>query len=490
MSGFHNLEVGDGDEATPRLSVYQLQDDVYESLGAPLIDDAAGGGSGGGDAAPERAVSRSRQYSSASEAALRRAVSTGGEEAHRQFNATVIILALIVVSSGTLNRIAYKVMLVPLEKYPYLVSQVSSVLYTLLYFPLLWHASRRDHFPITAPLKRHWRLFALMGLLDGLGDVGGLVGARKLPGTLLTLLPKVIVPFTMIASYCILRMRYSWGEVLGACVVLGGVSIALIPVLQNESGDSGDSGASGASETISAIIYVASVAPSAVSFVIKELVFARDPDLTVFAVSFYGSLFELVVTLALLPLSAVPDFGHIPLSEMPQYFADGVKCWAGYEVPGSLCVGDPWAPMVYHSLNLSWNIALVLLLKHGGATLMFITSTLQFPLANLLFAFKWPLLAAEKAATGAYNILGLVVEVSGVAMFRWFMMRREKHVADSAHAEFRRKSVHARAAGAGAGSGTSGGSGGSRGGGAPQLSTHQEHGPLSGMALGDYGDDD
>ena len=64
-------------------------------------------------------------------------------------------------------------------------------------------------------------------------------------------------------------------------------------------------------QSFSVVLYLASVVPSAVSFVLKELVFTRSPTLNVFAVSFYGSLFELCTTICILPLSAVPDFGHV-----------------------------------------------------------------------------------------------------------------------------------------------------------------------------------
>lgn len=165
-------------------------------------------------------------------------------------------------------------------------------------------------------------------------------------------------------------------------------------------------------------MYLASVLPSAVSFVVKELVFRKQPGLSVFAVSFYGSMFELLFTISFLPLSAIPDFGHVlfarqvvlvalvltvllrvvctrlmqsqvPLQDLPEYFVSGVKCWAGTSiaagaVAGDPCFGDPWAPLVCtlgrvrmlpqprlryatmvaadHALNLTWNIMLIMLL--------------------------------------------------------------------------------------------------------------------------------
>jgi hypothetical protein len=44
----------------------------------------------------------------------------------------VLLLSLGVVSFGVADRIAYKTMLVPLEQYPYFVSQVSALTYVLM----------------------------------------------------------------------------------------------------------------------------------------------------------------------------------------------------------------------------------------------------------------------------------------------------------------------------------------------------------------------
>lgn len=376
------------------------------------------------NAASSRRLTTERTYSS-SVAALEEVA--GGDEV--RLNKLVIFTAFIVVLSGVANRVAYKIMLVPLEQFPYLVSQISSVLYVLLFMPLFIHAARRDNLGFFEPLKRHWRLLAMMGACDGLGDVLGLVANRKLPGTVVTLLPKVIIPMTMFASFLILKIRYSCGEMLGAFLVVGGALVALIPLLTGHSASpvpSTNSESQG-TEVFSAILLLISVAPSALSFVLKELVFARDPKLTVFAISFWGSCFQLFVALLLLPLSAVPDFGKVPLAELPTYAADGLSCWAGSAVPArnATCEGDPLAPIAYHSFNLTFNVALIVLLKLSGATLMFLASTLTFPVTNLMFAISWPLLGADPSAVSLYNILGLVIELIGVTAYRVYMGRRE-----------------------------------------------------------------
>lgn len=83
---------------------------------------------------------------------------------------------------------------------------------------------------------------------------------------------------SMLFSALILKIRYTWQEAAAACVVLGGVSIALVPDL-SQGLSTGDPASK---QLLSIIIYLVSVAPSALSFVLKELVFRRQPGLNVF----------------------------------------------------------------------------------------------------------------------------------------------------------------------------------------------------------------
>lgn len=77
---------------------------------------------------------------------------------------------------------------------------------------------------------------------------------------------------TIAASVVILKVRYSLGELLGAFVVLVGVTIALIPTLEGKHG--GSSSSANSSDAFSCILYVGSTA-SCDDCVTCILLFAR-----------------------------------------------------------------------------------------------------------------------------------------------------------------------------------------------------------------------
>lgn len=84
---------------------------------------------------------------------------------------------------------------------------------------------------------------------------------------------------------------------------------------------------------------------------------------------------------------------------------------------------------------------LLLLLPQAGATLLWLVNTLKFPIANLMFYFRWPLLHGDPRALSWSNILGLCVEFSGVACFQWATRRRELGLLQRKQALERKRSV-------------------------------------------------
>lgn len=147
---------------------------------------------------------------------------------------------------GTVNRVLYKIMTVPMGHYSYFLSNFNSICYTLCYFVILfvrfrlgkvtWDMLRyvcvvshemglcvqcciscATSMPVRGLtrsvagcvcgvgvvrcLDRHpkWKLI-LIGSMDSLGSVLGLIGAAHLSGPLVVLLPNVRTPRPLLAD--------------------------------------------------------------------------------------------------------------------------------------------------------------------------------------------------------------------------------------------------------------------------------------------------
>ena len=166
-------------------------------------------------------------------------------------------------------------------------------------------------------------------------------------------------------------------------------------------------------------------------FVLKEKIFRENAhlNLDVFVVTAYANIIQLIFTFAFLPVSSLPLFGNTPLNELGALFVNGFKCFGGVSPQrADNCFGAPAAPLIYQSVNIIYNISMILLLKYGGALLMFLTNTVTFPLSIIAFAFSWPLLPATPIHL--IVLLGLAVEVTGVFIYKRFTQLKSESQAE------------------------------------------------------------
>jgi len=341
-------------------------------------------------------------------------------------------LLIFVIAFGTANRILYKIQLVPMQNYAIFISWVLTLAYCFLYFGI-FSVRRYGLFIITDDQVAY--VFTLkglklivMGLMDALGFVIGIFAARKLSGFLLTLLPQAIIPMSMVVAWIVLRTKFHWGQILGAAMLVGGLVVSLVPDLE------GGTGNQGATTAIWAVIYFFSSLPNAISFVLKELVFTEKPNMDIFVVNSFDSFWQLIFSILLFPLVLIPGFSSVSFNNISDYIPHGASCLIGF-TPTSAddCNGEPWIMMMYVSVNLSWNISLLLLLKKGGAVLTFIGAAISLPLSHLAFAINWPILGSEKL--NWEDGLALVIVLLGLIVYRYFSIVQKKKLEAAAVAK-------------------------------------------------------
>lgn len=255
-----------------------------------------------------------------------------------------------------------------------------------------------------------------------------------------------VVVFSMICAIIFLSSRYTYWQVWGAIVILGGTFICLFangfqgtggsnsapvasPAFSPSSGSSSlDSGVINSFQTVlySSIMFFSPL-PNAVSFTLKEMVFVYRPKLDIFVVNSSGSLFQLVLWPLFLPLTLLFDqTGGEPFGE---YLKNGFLCFAGqYKfAPGSPydCSSMPWPFVVYIVFNLAFNISLLLLLKRASALQAFMATKGVLPVSFLLFYFKWPLIPSS--SINIFIITGLFIILFGLVMYRLATLSKDTH---------------------------------------------------------------
>jgi len=345
---------------------------------------------------------------------------------HKSKSVLLIPLLMVsVVTSATANTIIRRITLVPLKSYPYLLSQMQGVAYLIFYSSILYSRYKQHDGTVTIDmLTIPKRPFLWIGFWDCVGDILGNLGTGNLPGYQVPLLAKLNIIFTAMFSSWILKKMYTTSQISAMAVVLCGSIITLLPVILNEIYSNDDDGISDNEKDTTtslfyAVVYVASVAPTALAFVLKEDIFRQHANLNLdlFVVNTYGSIVSLVFTILLLPLAAVPGFGGVSLSELQQYTKNGLQCFRGVNPTiNDDCRGAPLAPLLYFCINVTYNICILALVKHGGALLTFLTNTITFPLSTILFTISWPLLGSSTLS--GFVIAGLIVELTGVIFYQ------------------------------------------------------------------------
>jgi len=334
-------------------------------------------------------------------------------------------MMISVVLSAVVNTILRRIALVPLAHYPYFLTQVQTLVYVVFYCSMLYYRRRRG-IVTAAMLQIRKQPFLWIGFWDSLGDLLGNLGTSRLPGYQVPLLAKLNIVFTALFSQILLGKRYSQSQILSMGVVITGSIVTLIPQLlaaatstTTSSSDEKATSSSSVSDLFYALIYVSSVAPTALAFVLKEQVFRESQhlNLDIFVVNSFGSIVGLCFTVLLLPIASVPGLGKVPLSQLPEYMLHGLQCFTGANgTDQDNCTGSPLAPLLYLGVNVLYNIFFLNLIKHGGALLTFVTNTVTFPLSTILFTLPWPLLGSSQL--NGYILLGLVVELTGILLYR------------------------------------------------------------------------
>jgi uncharacterized membrane protein (DUF485 family) len=231
---------------------------------------------------------------------------------------------------------------------------------------------------------------------------------------------QAIIPMTMLVSLVTLRSRYHWGQVLGALTLLSGLIISLIPTFEAQG-----SSDKGALTVVWAAIYLASLLPNAISFILREMVFTEMPKMDIFVVNSFDSFWQLIFSLLMFPLVLIPGFSSVSFDTIGDYILDGASCIIGFTpTPEDDCTGEPWLMMIYVFVNLSWNISLLLLLKKGGAVFTFIGSAVSLPLSHFAFAIDWPIIGAGEVSWE--DGLGLLLVLIGFIMYRYYALVQKK----------------------------------------------------------------
>ncbi|RVW65628.1 Protein CLT2, chloroplastic [Vitis vinifera] len=377
----------------------------------------------------------------------------------------VIVCSAITVILAVVNRVFYKLALVPLKQYPFFLAQFTTFGYVAIYFSILYIRYRAGIVTdemIALPKSR----FMAIGILEALGVASGMASAAMLPGPAIPLLnqmkegnyiincelghgrrlwlelkarsgpreqdlsnPTTQDSGTLVRNIChhgqtflvwqlalstlILGRKYSFNQILGCFLVAAGVVTAVA------SGSNGDQMLSGI-EFIWPALMIASSAFQAGASIIKEFVFVdaatrlKGKLLDIFVVNSFGSGFQALFVLLLLPL--LSNFRGIPFPQLPSYLKAGAGCFLniGSNIPG--CDGAPLLPLLYLATNIAFNISLLNLVKISSAVVSTLAAMASVPISIYVLSLPLPYLP-QGASLSPFFLFGGVILLLGLLLY-------------------------------------------------------------------------
>ncbi|KAL8442372.1 hypothetical protein Emed_007311 [Eimeria media] len=394
-----------------------LTDGEYGS-GAEDTDAEGGYGGGGGARGPpwgrrrgppsslQRFLSGASAYS---RLAVRR-LSLGcrfllfwAKDNERQLKVLLYTATLLVSSTG--NTIAFKRMLDKMPNYSGFLNQLTNFVFIPVFAAFCIHQYFQGKLSQEV-LRFPKRNFALMGCLDGVCGIMSVVGGVHTSGTAQVVLSQLGIPVMLLLCRFVLGKTYNAIQHLGAAVIIVGVLVVESPGLLHPSAEDSSN------LPFFNLLFLLSILPSSLSYVVKEVAF-RGVQMNTSFLQFWVALFQFFVGFVLLPLTSLPLLGSevVPLNELWGRLVDGGRCLFGVNsiVPPDCgpavglacdaCEGAWVEVLVYILFNLIYNVCAMLIscccllpskavLKHCGATVLFLVMTVRLPLTSMAFYSK------------------------------------------------------------------------------------------------------
>jgi len=345
----------------------------------------------------------------------------------------IIILGCLVIGTGVPNAVSGKIIAVPMGDFSFFLGVFNSFMYIVVYFSILgikvaggfvskesikwvWTMGKNGNIIERLPPVKY---LIIMGLLDGLGQLFDLLTRPHVSGPLIQLLPQGSLFYNMIVSTLILRDRFTFWQLWSVLVLIAGVIVTLTPQIGGNFGG----------EVIYIIIIIIYPVFSSISFVLKELLFRKKPDLDVFIVNSHNSLFQFLLQPLFIPITFLINPHQTAGQSLPVYLQGAFDCFGGitptWAPQGADCSPDPWPYIIYIAINIVFNISILTFVKEASVVVTFLVIRALLPLSVIAFYINWPLLKATPFSP--WHIGGLVVIMAALGLYRISSYYKTKH---------------------------------------------------------------
>lgn len=337
---------------------------------------------------------------------------------------TLVIAFVAILFFHLGNRIFGKLETYPMYNYPMFLNMMSSLLYIPICFAYILPVQHFTKLITKAQTDIPKYKFAVMGGLDSLAGIMQVFAVNYISNApMIVLVSQSAIPISMMVSKVFLKAKYTAAQYSGAAVVLLGIVVVLIPNLtsSNSTTTTTTTNSDSLTQIFWVTVLVLSCIPMCMSSVYKEKALG-EIDIDVVYLNGWVCIFQFIIAIPLcFPSAAIIN---LPYDQIIPNIYGGMLCWAGInsieEFDGvhqpDNCEMGPIFVSLFFFFNVIYNLLIIVILKHGSANILWMSSTVIVPLSNLAFSLNF--MPGHRPLT-SWDLIGLGVIMFGLVLYRF-----------------------------------------------------------------------
>lgn len=212
---------------------------------------------------------------------------------------------------------------------------------------------------------------AQIGSMDSMGSILGALATPFISIMLNVIIGKLTLPMTMFASYFFLNKKYKKYHYLGVITTMFGILVSAIPKLYLHNTNT---------EPIWLLLFVCSLAPGVVSYIIKEIYLTQYKNADSWYMNTIISIYQVCIGICSLALLKLP-IPTLHVADMGKYIGDSLQCQF-YSCKYSLLY-----LLMFQVFGTVANILMFKIIRKGSAVTFIMINTIKTPITALMGFF-------------------------------------------------------------------------------------------------------
>lgn len=335
-----------------------------------------------------------------------------------------LLLCFSVVFLSVVNKVLFRMVLVPTGAFVHMLSTATNVAYLLVFWSFTLFQvvnatpERRADFKVMLRMARsNWALFASIGVCESVAFTLQPLSVPLLPKALVPILSQVLLPTSMFLNTWLLRKRYSMLNYFGVVTMIFGIALATMSDLGAESTTC---------NVTPVLMLVMSYVFLGFSIIFKELAFVQATNagirLDIFVLDGSAALGQCAALILQWPM----NFALLAKLEPRAYFSA-----AFYAFTDSMRY-MPTLLIVYWGCNVLYRLQTLKSVQHLSSLTTLFTNMFTVPFSSLVFCLplNLPLLGASEQFS-LMLVFGLLVLCLGLVIFNFAVIRNSLLFADA-----------------------------------------------------------